>query len=71
MFARVKRSVQNGAVYEYLQIVRSYREGPKVRQQVLATLGRRETVVASGGLDALLHSLGRFSEHVRVVEAVR
>jgi hypothetical protein len=71
MFVRVKRSVQNGAAYEYLQIVRSYRQGPKVRQQVLATLGRRDTVVASGELDGLLRSLARFSEHLRVVEAVR
>jgi hypothetical protein len=71
MFVRIKRSVQNGATYEYLQIVRSYRAGPKVRQQVLATLGRRELVVASGGLDALLRSLARFSEHLRVVRAAR
>ena len=65
MFVRLKRSVHNGATYEYLQIVRSYREAPKVRQQVLATLGRRETVVAAGELDALLRSLARFRGRVR------
>jgi len=71
MFVRIKRSVQNGTVYEYLQIVRAYREGTKVRQQVLATLGARQTLTASGELDGLLHSLGRFSETLRVVAAVR
>jgi hypothetical protein len=71
MFLRIKRSVQNGVAYEYLQIVRSYRDGPHVRQQVLATLGRHDALLASGELDALLRSLGRFSEHLRVVEAVR
>lgn len=71
MFVRAKRSVQNGGTYEYLQIVRSYREGPRVRQQVLATLGRREALAYSGELDGLLRSLGRFSETLRVVDAVR
>jgi len=71
MFVRTKRSVQNGVTYEYLQIVRSYRDGAKVRQQVLATLGAREALTASGELDGLLQSLSRFSQKLCVVEAVR
>jgi len=71
MFVRTKRSDRNGVSYEYLQIVRSYREGGKVRQQVVASLGRRETLVASGELDGLLRSLSKYSEKLRVVEAVR
>jgi len=71
MFVRTKRSDRNGSSYEYLQIVRSYREGGKVRQQVVASLGRKEILVASGELDGLLQSLGRYSEKLRVVEAVR
>jgi hypothetical protein len=71
MFVRTKRSDRNGSSYEYLQIVRSYREGGKVRQQVVASLGRKETLLASGELDGLLQSLGRYSEKLRVVEAVR
>jgi hypothetical protein len=71
MFVRTKRSDRNGASYEYLQIVRSYREGDKVRQQVVASLGRKDALVASGELDGLLQSLGRYSEKLRVVEAVR
>lgn len=71
MFVRVKRSGHNGRSHEYLQIVRSYREGGKVRQQVLGTLGRRDELVASGQIDQLLTSLGQFSERLRVVERVR
>lgn len=67
MFVRTKRS----GSHEYLQIVRSYREGRRVRQQVIGTLGRRDQLVASGELDELLGSLGRFSERLRVVEQVR
>ena len=71
MFVRSKSSVRNGASYEYLQIVRSYREGGKVRDQVIASLGRRDRRIASGELDGLLRSLAKFSDHLRVVEAVR
>jgi hypothetical protein len=71
MFVRSKSSVHNGAFYEYLQIVRSYREKGKVRQQVIASLGRRDRLVASGELDGLLRSLAKFSDKLRVVEAVR
>ncbi|MCG2770544.1 MAG: IS1634 family transposase [Desulfobacterales bacterium] len=71
MFVRNKRSVGRGGVYEYLQIVRSYREGGKVRQQIIGTLGRRDHLVASGELDGLLRSLAKFSEKLRVVAAVR
>jgi hypothetical protein len=71
MFVRVKRSVQSGTTYEYLQIVESFRERGKPRQRVLATLGKRDVLVASGALDGLLQSIAKFSERLRVVEAVR
>src|SRR2546425_8693472 len=71
MFVRLKRSARDGHAYESLQIVRSYRDNGQVRQQVLATLGRRDVLTASGQLDELLRSLGRFSTHLRVVDAVR
>jgi hypothetical protein len=35
---------------------------PEIRQRVLHRLGRLDKLLASGQLDALLHSLGRFSE---------
>ena len=71
MFVRAKRSVLDGKTYEYLQICESYREGSKVKQRIIASLGRRDRLVASGALDGLLTSLGKFSEKLRVVEAVR
>jgi hypothetical protein len=71
MFVRTKRSVHNGRAYAYLQIVRSYRDGSKVRQQVVGTLGRRAELVATGELDGLLRSLARHSQALRVVERTR
>ena len=71
MFIRNKRSVGRGGEYEYLQIVRTYREGGKVKQQIIGTLGRRDKLLAAGELDGLLKSLANFSEKLKVVEAVR
>ena len=71
MFVRVKRNVSKGIAYEYLQIVRSYREGGKVKQQIIGSLGRRDKLVTSGELDRLLRSLAGFSDKLRVVESSR
>jgi len=71
MFVRVKRSGKTGEGREYLQIVQSVREGWRVRQRVIATLGRRDELVSSGAVDGLVTSLARFSERVRVIDAAR
>lgn len=71
MFVRVKRSGSGSAAREYLQIVESRREAGSVRQRVIATLGRRDELVAEGRLDGLLQSMAKFSERLRVVEKVR
>lgn len=71
VFARVKRSAHGDRAYEYIQICRSVRDGATVRQQVVATLGRKDELLASGELDGLVRSLARYSEKVRVVEAAR
>lgn len=71
MFVRAKRSAHKDATSEYLRIVESYRDGGKIRQRVIATLGRRDQLVATGAVDGLLQSLARFSERPRVVERVR
>ena len=65
MFFRIKRT----GPYQYLQVVRSYREGGKVHQQVVATLGRFDILQNSGELDALLRSGLRFSEKLVVLDA--
>ena len=71
MFIRRKRSVQKSGEYEYLQIVESIREGNKVHQKIIGTLGRADKVLASGKIDALIRSLAQFAHHLKVVEASR
>jgi hypothetical protein len=58
MFLRSKKSGR----YEYLQIVHNERVNGRVRQQVLATLGRLDQLRESGQLDSLIASLSRFSD---------
>jgi hypothetical protein len=54
----------------YLQIVASRREGEKIRQQVIATLGRYDELQASGQLERLLRSGARFAAKAMVLSAV-
>ena len=63
MFVRVKPSGQ----YQYLQIAENYREGKKVKQKILCTLGRLDKLTDSGKLDGLAESLLRFSKKLAVV----
>jgi transposase len=51
MYPRVKRVRRGDQVHEYVQLVEGYREGGKVRQRVVATLGRLDELKASGQLD--------------------
>jgi hypothetical protein len=55
--------------HRYLQIAESFREGSKVRQRIIATLGRLDVLQDSGQLDRLLRSGLRFSEKLRVLDA--
>lgn len=71
MFIRNRKVRYGDNIHEYLQIVENRREDGKVRQRVIVTLGRRDHIVASGALDGLIRSLGKFSENLRVVERVR
>jgi transposase len=66
MFFRQKPS----GAYRYLQIVENYREGRKVRQRTLTTLGRLDLLQASGQMDALMRSGLRFCEKLAVIDAV-
>jgi hypothetical protein len=71
MFVRIKTIVQDGRRYEYLQIVRTVRDGTRVRQELVASLGRRDLLVATGKLDQLLQALARFSTRLKVVAAAK
>jgi transposase len=53
----------------YLLVVENQRIHGKVQQRVLYRLGRLDDLRASGQLDALLHSLGRFSDKYTVLGA--
>ena len=65
MFFRVKPA----GSYRYLQIAHSVREGKKVRQQVIATLGRLDLLQQSGQLDRLMRSGVRQCEGLTVLDA--
>ena len=62
------RTQTNGS-RTYLLIVDNVRVGGKVKQRVLLRLGRLDELLASGRLDALIRSLGRFSEKLAVLGA--
>lgn len=67
MFARLKKSGR----YQYLQIVHNERVGDRVKQRVIATLGRLDRLRETGQLDAMLSSCARYSEHAAVISAAR
>jgi hypothetical protein len=67
MYFRRKQS--QGRIY--LQIVESHRSGDRVRQRVIATLGRLDELEASGQLDRLLRSGARFVQQAMVLDAAR
>lgn len=58
MFVRAKRRGER----TYLMIVENRRVDGRIKQKVLHNLGRLDVLQASGRLDGLFHSLGRFSD---------
>jgi transposase len=67
MFARLKKSGD----YQYVQVVHNERLDGRVRQRVIATLGRLEVLQETGQLEGLLESLARFSDHAAVLNALK
>ena len=63
MFVRVKKV----GPYQYLQIAQNRREGKRVKQSIVATLGRLDKLTASGAIDQLLRSAARFAERLMVL----
>lgn len=60
MYVRVQKVHQAGRVYEYVHLVEGYRdEAGKVRHRVVANLGRRDQLKASGALDNLAAAFTR------------
>ena len=62
------RTQTNGS-RTYLLIVDNQWVDGKVKQHVLLRLGRLDELLASGQLDSLIQSLGRFSEKLSVLGA--
>ena len=63
MFARVKKSGN----YQYLQIVENHKEKGKVKQQVIATIGRMDQLQEKHRIETLIRSLSRFSEQALLI----
>jgi transposase len=65
MFFRTKKSGPR----TYLQIAENRREQGKIKQRVIATLGRLDQLQGSGQLDSLLRSGARFADAVLLLSA--
>ena len=51
----------------YLQIVENHRQQGKITQRVIANLGRLDLLRQSGGIDAIMRSMQRFSDKLAVL----
>ena len=65
MYVRLNRHATGHA---YLQIVRSFREDGKVKQEVLFTLGRLDVLQATGQIDSLVAALSRYATRQQVID---
>jgi hypothetical protein len=62
MYPKVKTVRRGGRSYEYLELVEGRREGGRVRQHVVASLGRLDELVAGGQLEQLAAGLARLHQ---------
>ena len=63
MFARVKKSGK----YQYLQIVENNKVKGRVKQRVIATIGRMDHLQEKGRVETLIRSLSRYSEQAILI----
>lgn len=68
MFVRLKHLDYKNKRFSYLQIVKNFREGKKVKQQVIGNLGRLDYLLESGELDNLIQRLSDFSKTLSVIQ---
>ena len=66
MFVREKTI--NG--YSYLYLVESVREDGRTKQRILKNLGRKDAVLASGGLERLAASVARYAERALILSQI-
>src|SRR5258707_4906468 len=62
MYPKVKTGGRGDRSYEYLELVEGRREGGRVRQHVVANLGRLDELVAGGKLEQLAAGLARLHQ---------
>ncbi len=62
MYAKVKTVRRGGRSYEYLELVEGRREGTRVRQHVVANLGRLDELRAGRKLEQLAAGLARLDQ---------
>jgi hypothetical protein len=62
MYPKVKTVRRGGRSYEYLELVEGRREGTRVRQHVVANLGRLDELTAGGKLEQLTAGLARLHQ---------
>lgn len=55
-------SRKDGSQRKYLQIIETYREGGRVRQKIVANLGRLDELIVSGTLEKLTEAFSRYVE---------
>jgi transposase len=63
MFTRVKKSGK----YQYLQIVENTRDGYKVRQRVIGTIGRLDRLKDTDEIEKLIRSLAKYSKRALLI----
>jgi len=69
MFVRVKNVRSRNHTYRYVQIVENRRVEGKVRQRLIANLGRLEELQSSGNLERVITQLAEHCPTVRLVQA--
>jgi len=69
MYVKAKSVEAKGKRYEYLQVVEAYREQGKVKQRVVATLGRLDELQQSGDLEKVVAGLARYTEAMKAYHA--
>jgi hypothetical protein len=62
---------KDGSLRQYLQLVETYREGKKVKQRILLSLGRVDDLRISGELDRMADALVRLSEREKIVDLAK
>lgn len=69
MFVRLKRVKSGSRSYRYLQLVENRRDGDRVRQRVVGSLGQLEQLQESGDLERVIRQLVERCPSVRIAQA--